>query len=116
MKTLLTGIVSAIILTLAGLFFFEHIPQARQIKQNHPTVVIVLGIVLIIVTWHAMHTILMVLGAALSPLPFYLLHASIRSSEGLIDPSQMGGDYFVNTPVGQIMQAFGIEPRATVSE
>lgn len=116
MKTLLTGIVSAIVLIIAGLFFFEHIPQARQIKQDHPTMVIIAGIILIVVTWHALHTILLVVGAALSPIPFYLLHASLRSSEGLIDSNEMGGDYFINTPAGQLMQMLGIEPRASVSE
>lgn len=116
MKTLLTGIVSAIIIILSILFFFEHIPQARQIKQNHPTFVIIGGIVLIIVAWHALHTILLVVGIALAPVPFWLLHAAMRSSDGLIDGTQLGGDYFVNTPVGQIMQMFGIEPRASTHE
>ena len=35
MRTLLTGVVSAIILTIAGLFFFEHIPQARRLRACH---------------------------------------------------------------------------------
>lgn len=116
MKTLLTGIVSAIVIILAILFFFEHIPQARQIKQNHPTLVIIGGIILVIVTWHALHTILLVVGAALAPVPFWFLHAALRSSDGLVDASQMGGNYFLNTPIGQIMQMFGIEPRASSHE
>jgi len=116
MKTLLTGVVSAILLTVAGLFFFEHIPQARQIKQDHPTLVIISGVVLIIVGWQALNTILLVIGASLSPLPFYFIHAAARSSDGLIDSREMGGDYFVNTPLGQLMQIVGIEPRATVNE
>lgn len=112
MKTLLTGIVSAIVIILAILFFFEHIPQARQIKQNHPTLVICAGIILVIITWQALHTILLVVGAVLAPVPLWFLHASMRSTEGLVDGSQFGGDYFVNTPLGQIMQMVGIEPRA----
>lgn len=113
MKTLLTGIVSAAILTIAALFFFEHIPQARQIKQNHPTFVIICGVVLVVVTWHAVRTILVVLGIALVPVPLWFVHALFRSSDGLIDGNRMGGDYFLNTPVGQIMQMLGIEPSAT---
>ena len=116
MKTLLTGVVSSIIIALAVLFFFEHIPQARQIKQNHPTLVIIAGIVLIIVAWHALHTILLVAGAFLAPVPLWFLHASLRSSSGLVSGSEMGGDSFVNTPIGQIMQMVGIEPRASSLE
>lgn len=115
MKTLLTGFVSAVIIVVACLFFFEHIPQARQIKQNHPTLVIVGGIALIVVTWHALHTILIIVAAALAPIPLCLLHATFRSSENLID-NQMTGDYFVKTPVGQIMQILSIDPRASVHE
>lgn len=111
MKTLLTGIISAIVLILAALFFFEHIPQARYIKQNHPTLVIICGIVLIVVTWHALRTILLVVGIALSPVPLWFVHAAFRSSDGLIDGTQMGGDYFKNTPMGQVMQMLGIETR-----
>lgn len=107
MKTLLTGIVSAIVLTVAALFFFEHIPQARKIKQEHPTVVIVCGIILIIVTWHALHTILVVAALALAPLPLWLLHASFRSTDGLT-----GTNNSAETPVGQIMQMLGIDPKA----
>lgn len=113
MKTLLTGIISAIILIVASLFFFEHIPQARQIKQNHPTLVIVCGVVLIIVIWHALHTILLVAGIAFVPLPLWLLHAAFRRVDGLMDGSRMGGDQFVDTPVGQLMQMFGIDPRSS---
>lgn len=116
MKTLLTGVVSAMIIAVAALFFFEHIPQARQIKQNHPTLVIIAGIILIIVTWHAFHTILLVLAAALAPLPLCFLHAACRSSENLIDGSELTGDYFLNTPVGQIMQMLGLDPHASLHE
>lgn len=116
MKTLLTGIVSALFLTLAVLFFFEHIPQARQIKQNHPTLVIIGGLVLIVLTWHALHTILLVVAAALSPVPLWFLHAAFRSANNLLDGSQMGGNDFTNTPIGQIMQMLGIEPKISAQE
>jgi len=116
MKTLLSGFVSAIIIVVAILFFFEHLPQARQIKQNHPTVVIVAGIGLIVVAWHALHTILFIVAAALSPIPLWFLHAAARSSEGLLDGTELNGDYFARTPVGQIMQMVGIEPRASNRE
>lgn len=115
MKTLLTGVVSAMVIGVAVLFFFEHLPQARQIKQNHPTLVIVAGIGLIITIWYALHTILIVIGALLAPLPLWLLHAAFRSTEGLIG-TEMGGNYFENTPVGQIMQMFGIDPQASLHE
>lgn len=115
MKTLLTGFVSAGTIVIAILFFFEHLPQARQIKQDHPTIVIVAGIVLVFVTWHALHTILLIIAAFLAPLPLCFLHAIFRSSENLID-SSMTGDYFVSTPVGQIMQILGIDPKATIHE
>lgn len=116
MKTLITGVISAVCIIVAALFFFEHIPQARQIKQNYPTAVIVSGIVLILITWHALKTILFFVAAAIAPFPVWFLHASLRSSEHLIDSSSMGGDYFARTPVGQLMQMFGIEPRAFTTE
>lgn len=118
MKTLLTGVVSAVIIVLAVLFFMEHIPQARQIKQNHPSVVIIAGIVLVFVTWHALHTILFVVAAAFAPVPMWVLHAAFRSTDKLLDGTtgQMGAEYFANTPIGQIMQMLGIEPRAVFQE
>lgn len=116
MKTLLTGVVSSIVIAVAVLFFFEHIPLARQIKQNYPTLVIIGGVVLIIVTWYALHTILIVVGALMVPLPLWLLHAAFRSTNGLIDGQEMGGNYFTNTPAGQIMQMFGIDPKASTRE
>lgn len=116
MKTLLTGIVSALIIILAVLFFFEHIPQARQIKQNHPTLVIIGGVILIVLVWHALHTILLVVAAALASIPLWFLHASFRSINDLIDGTRMGGNYFKNTPFGQIMQMLGIEPEASLRE
>lgn len=116
MKTLLTGFISALIIVVAVLFFFERIPQARQIKQNHPTLVIIAGISLIIVTWQALNTILLVVAAALAPVPLWFIHAALRSSENLVDVSEMAGNYFLNTPMGQIMQMVGIEPRASVHE
>lgn len=112
MKTLLTGIVSSVIIVLAVLFFFEHIPQARQIKQNHPTLVIIGGILLIFVAWSAIHTILLVVAAAIGPIPLWFLHAAFRSSDHLLDGTQLKADSFANTPVGQIMQMLGIEAHA----
>lgn len=109
MKTLLSGFVSAFIIVVAILFFFEHIPQARQIKQNHPTLVIIAGIALIIVTWNALHTILVIGAAALAPVPLCLAHAALRSADGLIDGTS--ANYYANTPIGQIMQMLGFEPR-----
>lgn len=113
MKTLLAGIVSAIVLIVAAMFFFEFIPQARQIKQDHPNIVIVCGIILIVVIWHAIHTILIIAAIGLTPLPLCLLHASLRKTDGLLDGKQIGGDDFINTPVGQIMQVLGIDPRTS---
>lgn len=115
MKTLLTGFISASVIVVAVLFFFEHIPHARQIKQNHPSVVIIAGIVLIFVTWKALHTILLIVAAFLAPLPICLLHALFRSSNFLIDGT-MTGDYFLSTPVAQIMQIFGVDPKPTQTE
>lgn len=116
MKTLLSGFVSALVIVVAILFFFEHIPQARQIKQNHPTWVIVGGIVLIVVTWHALHTILIIGAAALAPIPVWFVHAAFRSSDNLAEGDELGVDYFARTPIGQIMQILGIEPRASARE
>lgn len=115
MRTLLTGISSAVVLVVALLFFFEHIPQARQIKQNHPSLVIIAGILLVVATWHALHTILFVIGAALVPVPICLLHAAFRSSDNLIAGNQ-GGNQLLSTPMGQFMQMFGLDPTATMAE
>lgn len=116
MRTLLTGVLSALFIAVAILFFFEHIPQARQIKQNHPSLVIVAGIALIVVTWQALHTILFVMAALVAPVPLWFVHASCRSSDNLVESSQMDGDYFLKTPIGQIMQMVGIEARASQRE
>lgn len=116
MKTLLTGVLSAAIITVAVLFFMEHIPQARQIKQDHPNLVIIVGLILVVLTWRAFHTILIVLGAILAPVPLWFLHASFRSSEHLIDGTKISGLYLSQTPVGHIMQMLGIEPRVYASE
>lgn len=116
MKTLVTGVTSAVILVISILFFFEHIPQARQIKQNHPSLVIIAGILLVIATWHALHTILFVVAAALVPIPLCVLHATFRSSNNLASGEQLNNSYFLATPMGQLMQMFGMEPRASASE
>lgn len=112
MKTLLTGLVSALIITLGVLFFCEYIPQARQIKQNHPTLVIVIGVILMVVGWHALHTILLTASALIAPLPVVLLHAACRSSANLASGSRVESNQ-VNTPLGQILQMFGFD--ATLS-
>lgn len=116
MKTLLTGIISATVIVLGVLFFLEHIPQARQIKQNHPSVVVIAGIVIIFVGYQALRTILVVIMATIIPIPLFLLHAATRCSDNLVDESSMGGDYFLRTPLGQIMQMIGINPRVTSKE
>lgn len=117
MRTLLLGFICAGILILAVLFFLEYLPLARQIKQNHPNLVIAGGIALFIVTYHALSTILLIVGAALAPLPLWLLHATFRSSEGLIDNIQQEDrEFFAHTPVGQVLQLLGFEPRATRHE
>lgn len=110
MKTLLTGVVSATAIVVAVLFFFEHIPQARQIKQNYPTLVIIGGIALVFVAWHALHTILIVVAAAFVPLPLCLFHAATRSPDNLLSGTNLGKDSFINTPMGHIMQMVGIDP------
>lgn len=112
MRTLLTGMISAGCIILAILFFFEHLPRARQIKQNHPTLVIAGGILLIIVTWRALHTILWVVAAGLAPVPLWLLHGALRNTHNLMESSETRPDAFVATPMGQIMQILGLEPRA----
>lgn len=116
MKTLLTGILSAAIITVAVLFFMEHIPQARQIKQDHPNLVIIVGLILVVLTWRALSTIFIVLGAILAPVPLWFLHAAFRSSEHLIDGTKVSGLCQAQTPMGHIMQMLGIEPRVYVSE
>lgn len=115
MKTLLTGLISVVIITLGVLFFCEYIPQARQIKQNHPTVVILLGIGLVVVGWHALHTILLAASSLIAPLPIVLLHAAFRSTANLMSPAQIN-ENMLATPAGQVMQMIGIEPRMSVNE
>lgn len=116
MRTLLTGVTSAVILVISILFFFEHIPQARQIKQNHPSLVIIAGILLVIATWHALHTILFVVAAGLAPIPLCLLHAAFRSSSNLVEGERLNQGYFLSTPMGQLMQMVGLDPVASSSE
>lgn len=116
MKTVLIGVVSSIAIAVAVLFFFEHIPLARQIKQNYPTLVIVGGVILIMITWYSLQTILLVVGAFIAPLPLWFLHASFRSTNGLVGATEMSGSYCINTPVGQIMQILGIDPQVSLRE
>lgn len=115
MKTLLTGLVSALIIILGVLFFCEYIPQARMIKQNHPTLVIVIGVILMVVGWHALHTILLAASALLAPIPIVFIHASCRSSENLASGSKVDLNQ-VNTPFGQILQIFGFDASLTNKE
>lgn len=115
MKTLLTGLISVVIITLGVLFFCEYIPQARQIKQNHPTLVIVLGITLLVVGWHALHTILLATSSLIAPLPIVLIHAAFRSIANLLTPAQVN-ENLLATPLGQVMQMIGVEPKMSVSE
>lgn len=116
MRTLLTGLISALVVLGAALFFTDNIPRARQIKQNHPTLVVLAGFIMLLVAWHSLHTMVIVVAAGLSPVPLWLIHAALRSSDALIDGSQIAPNHFASTPFGLVMQAFGIEATAYMSE
>lgn len=116
MKILLTGVLSAIIIAISVLFFTDNIPQAREIKQKHPTLVIAAGIVLIIVFWHSISTLIIILAGALSSVPVWLLHASLRCSDNLVGGSESVINHFASSPLGLVMRLFGIEATAYLKE
>lgn len=112
----MTGILSAVLIALAVMFFTDVIPQARQIKEKHPMFVIVAGFVLIIMTWHSLYTLIMIMAAAFGAVPVWFIHASLRSSEGLIDGSQSAKNHFASSPFGMVMQTLGLEASAYEKE
>lgn len=118
MKTIVTGVLSAGLIVIAILFFTDHLPHAREIKRNHPNVVVVASIIMIILAWHSVYTLLVVLSALLSSLPLWLLHASLRDSSNLVGPTEAitSSNRYASSPMGHLMSLFMVEPKVSVTE
>lgn len=116
LKAIVTGLVSGVLIALAIAFFTDYLPQAREIKQNHPTVVIVTGVILIILAWNSLHTIILVTIALTSSFPICLGHACLRDSSNLTSGSESSKNYFSTTPVGRVMALLGFEATASANE
>lgn len=108
-KTLMTGLISSAIITFAGLFFADYLPQAEAIKRDHPTAVVVIGCVLSFILWHALAPIISILALALCFVPVWIIHAMFRNADNLLE-SNMKGQYFVKTPMGRILALIGLSP------
>lgn len=113
LKAIVTGLVSGVLIALAVAFFTDYLPQAREIKQSHPTVVIIAAIILIILAWNSLHTIILVTIALTSSFPMCLGHACLRDSSNLVSGPESSKNYFSTTPMGRVMALLGIEATAS---
>lgn len=114
LKTVVLGAVCLAIMVVAILFFREHLPQARQIKQNHPTLVIVGGLLVVILGWRSFHTLLLMATGLLAPTPVWFLHAALRLSDKLAESGER--TVYAQTPLGRLMKLCYVEPKVADHE
>lgn len=112
---MLIGLLGFATAVVVGLFTFDGLPQLRQVRSQYPMSIFGAWVVEALVTyltWRPLSTLLLVV---LVPIVFWILHASMRS-RGIKNKisnkmEQLGAPVYKNTPMEQILTAFGIEAR-----
>ncbi|KAG9509118.1 hypothetical protein GZH46_02372, partial [Fragariocoptes setiger] len=78
-RTLLLGAAAIGVAACSAYLYLSSSPSALSIRQNHPTVVVIVGCILCMCMFYFLKAILMFVLALLVPIPLWFLHASTRS-------------------------------------